>query len=348
MRCSPWLLAISLLGAPVGQAQLASHDGAPIAQNTAPPHRQRLILKDGSFQIVMSYKVVGNRVQYVSAERGGEMEEIPLELVDLDATRKYEQRHTIRADNPTPDAPDHPPVLDPELAKEEADRAALTPEVAPDLRLVPQDSVLALDTYQGAPELVPLMQTEGDLNKETGHSVLRGIVKPRASPHQLVTIPGEAAAVQMHVALPEFYLRLDDALPPGGDAITVDTGGASSSPALKEKKTTGQSRYAIVRVDVRQGARVVTSFDTSATETTKRQEDLVATTMTPMAGGHWAKLTPVEPLLFGEYALVEILADNQINLSVWDFGVHPTAPENRDVLHPEKRRPAALESRPKE
>jgi hypothetical protein len=35
-----------------------------------------------------------------------------------------------------------------------------------------------------------------------------------------------------------------------------------------------------------------------------------------------------------------------VNLSVWDFGVHPTAPENRDVIRPEKRRPASLEHRP--
>jgi hypothetical protein len=44
---------------------------------------------------------------------------------------------------------------------------------------------------------------------------------------------------------------------------------------------------------------------------------------------------------------VEILGDNQINLSVWDFGVHPTAPENRDVIRPEKRK-TGLEKRPED
>src|SRR5580698_4245915 len=46
-------------------------------------HRTRLILKDGTYQVVLSYKVDGGIVRYRSAERGGATEEIPLSLVDL-------------------------------------------------------------------------------------------------------------------------------------------------------------------------------------------------------------------------------------------------------------------------
>ena len=312
-------------------AQLASHNGTQTPEAPATPHRTRLILKDGSYQVVMSYKVSGKKVTYISAERGGETEEIPVELVDLEATKRWEQR---RAQSKM-DAPAETPVLDPELAKEEADRVALTAEVAPDLRLEPQDSVLALDTYRGTPELVPLQQSEGDLNRQTGHSILRGVINPNAARHQVIQIKGEKAAVQMHIAEPAFYIRMDDDTPAGsGAAITVDTQGASSASVNKPDKRKAPSRYAIIRTDVRQDARVVGSFSTTANA---RQEDVVATASTLMPGGHWTKLTPAEPLLMGEYALVEILADNQINLSVWDFGIHPTAPENRDVLRPEKR-----------
>ena len=339
---------VSSLGAPALLGQLATRGDAgapPVATNG---HRTRLILKDGTFQVVMSYKVVGTRVEYVSAERAGETEEISTELVDLDATKKWEARHSATtADGAVAgELQKGPPVLDPELAKEEADRVALTPEVAPDLRLVAEDAILGLDTFRGGPELVPLEQSDGDLNRQTGHSVLRGLVKPNSSAHQLLVLKGEKAAVQMHVNDPVFYVRLDDAVA-GGSAMTVDTGGASSSDAVKEKKH-GPSTYSIVRVDVRQDARVVASFNTAGTDAGRATDDTVATTMTVLPGGHWGKLVPAQNLLIGEYCLVEVLGNNSINLSVWDFGVHPTAPENRDVLHPEKPRPAALQSRPRD
>ena len=78
----------------------------------------------------------------------------------------------------------------------------------------------------------------------------------------------------------------------------------------------------------------------------QKQEDIVVTRSELMPGGHWMKLTPAEPLGFGEYALMEVISDKEVNLGVWDFGVHPTAPENRDVIHPEGHvRPNELERR---
>jgi len=57
-------------------------------------HNHRLILKDGSYQIVRQYQVAGDRVRYLSLERGGDWEELPYDLVDWNATRKWEQSHT--------------------------------------------------------------------------------------------------------------------------------------------------------------------------------------------------------------------------------------------------------------
>ena len=309
------------------------------------PRRMRLILKDGTYQLVLSYKVMGKRVSFVSAERNGEVEEIPLELVDLAATERWKADHTP-AD---PNAPgQRAPALDPELVKEEADRAALSPEIAPDLRLAPEDAVLALDTWQGAPELVPMVQSASDLNKQTSHSILRSKVNPRAATHQILELKGEKADVQLHVAQPALYVRLDDAEAGGGNALTVDTHGANASET-ERRKPSDPSQYVIVRVDVRQDVRIVASFDTQYQGApTRTQQDVIDTDMTPLPGGHWAKLVPKEPLLFGEYALVELLNERELNLSVWDFGVHPTAPENRDALRPEKRRPSTLERRPRE
>ena len=345
MRTAILFVATTLwLSHPPGAcAQLASRaEPGTASANKPEQHRTRLYLKDGSYQIVMSYTIVGKNVRYISAERGGDAELIPLNLIDLDATHQWEARHPLIDPNAPPEQR-AAPAIDPELLKEEADRALLAPEVAPDLRLAPEDAILALDTFRATPELVPLTQTDGELNKTTGHSILRGNVNPQAAAHQIVVLKGEKAPVQFHVDQPVFYLKLDDALLPGGDPLTVDTHGASSR-APKPKRENGTD-FVLVRVDVRQDARVIASFNIPQLGTGKRQEDVFEADETELPGGHWLKVKPRESLLVGEYALVEIVDDKTINLGVWDFGIHPTAPENRDVLKPEKKRAITLEKR---
>jgi hypothetical protein len=105
------------------------------------------------------------------------------------------------------------------------------------------------------------------------------------------------------------------------------------------------SRYVIVRADVRTGSRVVASFKIGLMGGVQQDEDVVETTMELLPGGHWMKLTPRQSLTFGEYALLEVLSDHEVNLGVWDFGVHPTAPANRDAILPQPKRPFALSPR---
>jgi hypothetical protein len=211
--------------------------------------------------------------------------------------------------------------------------------------------VLALDTWKGASELVPLVQSDGDLNRSTSHNVLRQALNPLAAQHQLLVLKGTRSYIQMHVDTPVFYIRVGDdaAVPTGGTPLTVDTHGASQRAGDAKSSSSGgaaASRYVIVRTDVRTDARVIASFRTSVISgDVQKQEDIVATSSELMRGGHWMKLTPVAPLGFGEYALMEVISEKEVNLGVWDFGVHPTAPENRDVIHPEARRPSELERR---
>lgn len=52
----------------------------------------RLYLKDGTYQLASEYKVLKDRVSYLSADRG-EWEDLPLEMVDLDRTKKESAQH---------------------------------------------------------------------------------------------------------------------------------------------------------------------------------------------------------------------------------------------------------------
>jgi hypothetical protein len=337
-------LAAILLAATISAPQSlhALQHTTALQPDDAAPHRTRLILKDGSYQVIMSYRIVGNVVHYISAERGGAEEEIPLSLVDLDATKRWDRQHsqpTASPDNP------QPPAIDPELLKEEADRAALTPEVAKDLRLPEQDSTLALDTYRGTPELVPLAQTDSDLNRNTGHNLLKAAVNPLSASHQIVELKGESSPIQLHVKDPVLYLRIGDESvgSTAGTPLTVDTHGATTRAGNDPSGGFPSSRYVIVRTDVRRGARVIASFRIGLLGGVQRQEDVVETTTELLPGGHWLKISPKEPLDFGEFALMEVLSDKAVNLGVWDFGVHPVSPENRDVLKPEPRRGVTLE-----
>jgi hypothetical protein len=340
VRSSAGTAAVVLLLSGLVCAQQRHPIEIPDTTQAVQPARLRLFLKDGTYQVVLGYKVVGKVVRYLSAERNGESEDVPLELVDLPATERWKREHTeARSVN------DSRAVLSPELEKEEEERRALTPEVAPDLRLPSEDSVLALDTFRAVPELVPLPQVGSDLNKETAHGVLKAAINPASSAHRILEVQGFRSDIQLHVAEPVFYVRVGDEVAGvgGGEAITVDTHGSAGreTPAGGSE----QSGYVIERLDARADVRVVDSFRIWQLGSGKRQPDVVEMRQEVLPGGRWMKLTPEQPLEFGEYALIEVLSDHELNLNVWDFGVHSDAKENVEAILPEVKKPVILERR---
>jgi hypothetical protein len=300
------------------------------------PQRTRLILKDGSYQIVFGYEIAGDLVRYQSAERNGETEEIPLKLVDLAATAKWKLEHTSGGQSSRQ-------VLSPELAREEAERRARAPEVAPDLPLPQEDSVLALDALKGSPELVPLPEEGSDLNKETAHSVLKTAINPASVAHRILEIPGAASDIQLHVGSPVFYVRLGEDEEGSGSGFVVDTHGAGG------RETPGggaaSSGYVIERLEVHQATRIVDSFRIGLLGTGRPQPGVIEMKQETLPGGYWLKLTPLEPLDAGEYALVEVLSDHELNLNLWDFGIHAAAKENMEAMRPVPKKPVTLERR---
>jgi len=281
----------------------------------------RLILKDGSYQSITKYEIHGDRVRYFSAERG-EWEEVPKALVNWDATEKYEKGRLSEA--PAPEAAE----LDKEL---EAERKAIeerSPQVAPGLRLPDETGVYLLDTYQNQPQLVEIDQSGGDLGSNTTSNILRSAINPLAGAKQTIELPDAHAKVQSHTPVPALYVKLDSGQ--GAPAVALAAG---ESPPLAPA-----DRFKIIRLETKGSKRIAGSVKIAVTGKTKTDERFVATTVTTMTGG-WAKITPVDSLATGEYAVAEMLTKDGMNLYVWDFGVNPAAPATPSAWKPEPPEP---------
>ena len=289
---------------------------------------KRLILKDGSYQSVTKWEVMGDRIRYYSAERYL-WEEVPKALVDWPATEKYNEEHN--AERSAKAAPEETEgTTDPE-----------TPIIAPGLRLPDGGGVFLLDTFQAQPQLLQLQQNGGELNKHMGKNILRAAINPLAlSSKQTVELKGERARVQSHVSQPAIFVNVD------------------TSPLFPEEQSHSASakpqtvpRYGIVRVQVKKGVRVLGDLNIAVYGKVSQKESWIKATSTEV--GDWVKVVPDGPLPAGEYAVVELLEKNQINIYVWDFGVDPSAPANPSAWTPrgaapgQESAPPVLEKRPK-
>ena len=77
-------------------AQSSSTAAPPQAPAPAIPRGKKLMLKDGTFQLVREYHVEGDRVRFYSIDQR-DWDEIPESLVDWDATRKMEMGDAKRS-----------------------------------------------------------------------------------------------------------------------------------------------------------------------------------------------------------------------------------------------------------
>src|SRR5205809_1698592 len=280
---------------------------------------KRLILKDGSYQLATKWEKKADRVRYLSAERN-EWEEIPNSLVDWDATDKYEKDRA--AGKPAPEAV----VLDKELEAERQADEAKSPHVAPGLRLPDEGGVVLLDNYQSKPELVQLEQNGGEVNKNMKGNILRAAINPIASAKQTIELPGLHAKIQAHATLPAIYVNVEQQ-DQGADAST-------QGPQQAQQPEQPWDRFRIVRLDSKQGKRIVGDIKIAVYGKVSQNQKLIPSTAEKLTGG-WVKVTPTTTLAPGEYAVAEMLGKEGMNLFVWDFGVNPSAPANATSWKPE-------------
>ena len=303
---------------------------------------RRLILKDGSYQLVTKYEVKGDRVHYYSAERD-EWEELPSELVDWPATDKYEKDREAGA--AVPEAVQ----LDKEIEHEHQLEEAKLPEVAPGLRLPEYSGVFLLDTFQGEPQLDEIQQTAGDVNRPTKANIFRGAI---AGLKQSIELDGPHAAIQSHVGVPTLYINVDESSDQPGNGQPAPTTSSQNTPQQPQQPIVPFDRFRIVRTEVKSDKRILGDVKRqAATGKISQEEHVIKTTITNIPGG-WLKLKPTENLAPGEYAVVEMMGKERngsegMNLYVWDFGVNPKAPANPNPWKPDAK-PAVPPPAPKE
>ncbi|PYT77966.1 MAG: hypothetical protein DMG40_21650 [Acidobacteria bacterium] len=277
-----------------------SRDRSSQENQYALPRGKKLMLKDGTFQIVRSYERNGDRVRYYSVERS-HWEEIPAALVDWDATAKAEAAE--KSEQVALDEKVH--------RQEEANRidtamdidASL--QVAPGVFLPPGEGMFLID----GKHVRPMEQAGAEIRtdkKRFLEQVLSPI--PIVPGKRNVDIPGSRAKIRITSSNVEFYLR---EAPPDPDRV---------SPIVKSSRP-GESgpEVELVRATVKGGKRQLESIKSlfgEQVEETRKTLSLQRWEVAPTV----YRFTLGEPLTPGEYALAEILPDG-MNLFVWDFGV---------------------------
>jgi hypothetical protein len=261
----------------------ASTSAAPL------PRGKKLILKDGSYQLVREYQISGDRVRYYSLESRS-WEEMPESLVDWDATRMAAETEA-KQDKAT---------LEKVHAQEEARKVMpldidASLEAAPGVFLPPGEGLFAFD----GKGVKPLSQALADAKLNKGRLVEQVLVPvPIIPSRKTVSIPGARARLRVTNTQPEFYMRTADAREPEMELI----------------------RARVVHDDERQIENIDTIFKQSF-----EKKNALSMQRWQLAIGVY-RFTLAQPLAPGEYAIAENVRREGMNFYVWDFGVDAGVP----------------------
>jgi hypothetical protein len=288
------------------KAQTQSQSQAPATSSTSStklddtPRGKKLILKDGTYQVVREYQRNGDRVRYFSLERG-DWEEIPAAIVDWDATAKDEAA-TTKANAAT---------LEKLHKQEEAKRMDNVADIDASLQVgdgafLPSGE--GLFVVEG--KSVRLLQQAGARGKTDTLRTVEQIMSPVpiVPGKQKVLIQGEHATIRLHSSSPEFYLREP---PPDPDRV---------SPILKSSRP-GESGpdVVLIKAKVVHNGRQLEAVKTLFGQEVGRDREEISVQRWEVAPAVY-RFTLSQALPPGEYVLAEVL-DEGLNFYVWDFGV---------------------------
>ncbi|HEV2350146.1 MAG TPA: hypothetical protein VG028_09915 [Terriglobia bacterium] len=288
---------------------------ALVAPRAALAQSIKLYLKDGTYELVKSYEVHGHRVRFYSLDRS-EWEEMPVSLVDFDATQRAQQQEKVAEKKELEKAHE----LDTERLEIPVNTGY---EVAPGIHLPAEEGVFAFDGVR----VIRLIQSSAEVVKDKKRAaLLMALPGPLLKQRSLVVLSGAKAAVRILVAQPVFFVNSADGLGAKLDLIPV--------AANKNK-------------DVRTVEKIQGGIGMGQSGETRSEIQVERVQLAPGL----FKLKPMKELALGEYALGELMGD-QLNLEVWDFGVdaaldrtnpHPIIPDRPPVIKREAPKPDALQ-----
>jgi hypothetical protein len=256
------------------------------SSTTTLPRGKKLILRDGSFQLVRDYNVDGDRVRYYSIEQA-QWEEMPESLVDWDATHKVEAAEAKR------DAD----VIAKVHARESGRTAQALDidaslEVAPGVFLPPGEGIFEFD----GKGVFKISQAPADIKFSKKQMLKQVLIPiPIVPTRHTVSLIGPRAKLRIKAGQTEFYMRTAD--------------GREPELELLRAKVKGDSRY-LENLDLLFKEQGITGKTTLL-----MQRWLIAPGV--------YRFTLEQHIDPGEYALAEIVQGGGTNLYFWDFGMDP-------------------------
>ena len=244
----------------------------------------KLYMKDGSYQLVSSYETKGDRVRYYSVERS-EWEEVPLAMVDFEATKRVQQDEKATDKKELDEAR--------KLERERFEKPVNSGfEISPGVRLPQSEGIYTLDGLR----VVRLLQSSADVVTDKKRAALvLAMPIPVLKSRSLVMLQGERAAIRLTNSQPTFYVQASDGL---------------------------GAKLVLIRIKSAKEARVIEQVEAGRMGIGKAKELRSAIPLQrEQLSSEVYKLNPTQALEPGEYALAELIQDKQLNLELWDFGV---------------------------
>ncbi len=264
------------------------------------PRGLRLMLTDGTYQLVREYQRNGEHVRYFSMERGA-WEELPASLVDWNATAKAEAEMEKESKE----------LVEKVHKQEEARRMDNVADIDASLRVgdgafLPSGE--GMFVVEG--KTIRILDQAGSEMKTDKKRVIAEVLSPvKVVPgKQTVVMQGAHAAVRLRTDHPEFYLREAPPDPNTTSSIQRSRRAGESGPDVE-----------LVRTRVGRNNRVLESISTLFGQAVSENRNEISMQRWEVAPNVY-RFTLSQPLPPGEYVLAEVLEEG-LNLYVWDFGL---------------------------